>query len=128
MFRLHVHLQLSPIRDVASTSSCNARRHPAIPPSPVELVRPAQARFAMAPGARRLSRMAVGNNVAANASGGSAGALSRVCEEVSLGTASGEGTRVLRFGCLERARLLPPRQNVAPRGLRNSFETPRTIS
>src|SRR5438046_1497934 len=50
------------------------------------------------------------------------------CKYVSLGTASGEGTRVLRFGCLERVRLLPPRQNVAPRGHRNSFETRWAIS
>src|SRR5207249_9172491 len=121
-------MPLPQFRYESSATSNHERRHPAVPPSPVALVRPAQARFAMAPGPRRLSRMAVGNNVAANASGGSAGALSRVCEEVSLGTASGEGTRVLRFGCLERVRVLPPRQNVAPRGHRNSFETRWAIS
>src|SRR5207237_6171127 len=112
MCRVHVQCRFCTIRHGSSASSCHARRHPAIPPSPVALVRPAQARFAMAPGPRRLSRMAVGNNVAANASGGSAGALSRVYEEVSLGTASGEDTRVLRFGSFERATLLPPPQNV----------------
>src|SRR5439155_19989665 len=109
-------MPLPQFRYESSATSNHERRHPAIPPSPVALVRPAPARFGMAPGPRRLSRMAVGNNVAANASGRRAGALSRVCVEVCLGTASGERTRVLRFGCLDRALLLPPPPDVAARG------------
>src|SRR3989442_3980730 len=95
-------MPLPQFRYESSATSNHERRHPAIPPSPVALVRPAQARFAMAPGPRRLSRMAVGNNVAANASGGSAEAPLRGCEKVYLGKASGEVEPVPRFCVFER--------------------------
>src|SRR2546429_9764002 len=112
MCRVYVQCRFCTIRHGSSASSCHARRHPAIPPSPLALVRPAQARFAMAPGPRRLSRMAVGNNVAANASGGIAGELLRDCEKVSPREPLAGGTEDLPFEASGGARFSHLRPSV----------------